>query len=145
VSSHAFELDLPQGSTVNQADPLRVEQVLDNMLSNAVKYAPGGGPIQVRVLPGDGGVTLTVTDHGIGLPPGQEDRIFEAFGRASNAATHQIPGLGLGLSICRQLVEAHGGRIWAISPGEHQGTAVSIWLPAGPSDLTPAGADGASQ
>jgi PAS domain S-box-containing protein len=130
VSSHEFELDLPQASTVIDADPLRVEQVLDNMLSNAVKYAPGGGPIQVRVLPDDGGVTLTVTDHGIGLPPGQEHRIFEAFGRASNAASHQIPGLGLGLSICRQLVEAHGGRIWATSPGEQQGTTVGVWLPA---------------
>jgi PAS domain S-box-containing protein len=130
VPSHEFELDLPQASTVVDADPLRVEQVLDNMLSNAVKYAPGGGAIQVRVLPDDGGVMLTVTDHGIGLPPGQEDRIFEAFGRASNAASHQIPGLGLGLSICRQLVEAHGGRIWATSPGEQQGTTVAVWLPA---------------
>jgi signal transduction histidine kinase len=81
-------------------------------------------------VPDHGGVTLTVTDHGIGLPPGQEARIFQAFGRAPNAASHQIPGLGLGLSICRQLVEAHGGRIWATSPGEQQGTTVGVWLPA---------------
>jgi PAS domain S-box-containing protein len=134
VSSHEFELDVPLGSTLIEADPLRVEQVLDNLLSNAVKYSRDGGPIQVRVVPDEGGVTLTVTDHGIGLPPGQEDRIFETFGRASNAASHQIPGLGLGLSICRQLVEAHGGRIWATSPGEHQGTTVSVWLPAGGQD-----------
>jgi signal transduction histidine kinase len=74
-------------------------------------------------------VTLSVTDHGIGLPAGQEMRIFEAFGRASNATAQQIQGLGLGLAICRQLVEVHGGRIWASSPGEGQGTTISMWLP----------------
>jgi signal transduction histidine kinase len=127
---HEFHLQVADGDAVVDADPLRVEQVLDNMLSNAVKYTPGGGPIEVSIVPDSGGVTLTVTDHGIGLPPGQEAHIFEAFGRASNAATHQIPGLGLGLSICRQLVEDHGGRIWATSPGENQGTTLGVWLPA---------------
>ena len=131
---HQFQLEVADGATVVYADPLRVEQVLDNLLSNAVKYAPQGGEIQVAISPDPYGVTLTVTDHGIGLPPGQETRIFEAFGRASNAATHQIPGLGLGLSICRQLVEGHGGRIWATSPGENQGTTVAAWLP-GPARL----------
>jgi two-component system sensor histidine kinase VicK len=70
-----------------------------------------------------------VTDHGIGLPSGQELRIFETFGRASNAAAKHIPGLGLGLAISRQLIEAHGGRMWATSPGEYQGTTVALWLP----------------
>ena len=126
---HQFRLEVADGSTVVDADPLRVEQVLDNMLSNAVKYAPGGGDIEVAISPDPDGVSLTVTDHGIGLPPGQVTRIFEAFGRASNASVHQIPGLGLGLSICRQLVEGHGGRIWATSPGENQGTSVGLWLP----------------
>jgi PAS domain S-box-containing protein len=133
-SGHQFHLEVADGATVVYADPLRIEQVLDNMLSNAVKYAPEGGEIAVAISPDPYGVTLTVTDHGIGLPPGQETRIFEAFGRASNAATHQIPGLGLGLSICRQLVEGHGGRIWATSPGENQGTTVGAWLP-GPARL----------
>jgi PAS domain S-box-containing protein len=133
-SGHQFHLEVADGATVVYADPLRIEQVLDNMLSNAVKYAPEGGEIAVAISPDPYGVTLTVTDHGIGLPPGQETRIFEAFGRASNAATHQIPGLGLGLSICRQLVEGHGGRIWATSPGENQGTIVGAWLP-GPARL----------
>jgi signal transduction histidine kinase len=126
---HQFHLEVTDGSTVVDADPLRVEQVLDNMLSNAVKYTRDGGEIGVTISPDRDGVAFTVTDHGIGLPPGQETRIFEAFGRASNAAAHQIPGLGLGLSICRQLVEGHGGRIWATSPGENQGTTVGVWLP----------------
>jgi signal transduction histidine kinase len=126
---HEFRLDSTDGCMAVHADPLRLEQVLDNLLSNAVKYSPAGGEIVVRVGPDGGGFNLTVTDHGIGLPAGQEDRIFEAFRRASNAAAQHIPGLGLGLPICRQLVEAHGGRIWATSPGEDQGTTVGLWLP----------------
>ena len=71
-----------------------------------------------------------MTDRGVGLPEGQETRIFEEFGRATNATTRQIQGLGLGLSICRQLVEAHGGTISASSPGEDQGTTLTMWIPA---------------
>jgi PAS domain S-box-containing protein len=129
TTGHRFGLRLPEQQVVVHADPLRLEQVLDNLLGNAVKYSPAGGDIQLGVCPDAGGWTLTVTDQGIGLPAGQEARIFETFGRASNAAAHQIPGLGLGLAICRQLVEAHGGRIWASSRGEGQGTTIGVWLP----------------
>jgi signal transduction histidine kinase len=111
------------------ADASRLEQVLDNLLSNAVKYSPDGGEICVNVDQDGDGVRVTVSDHGIGLPAGQTESIFEPFGRASNAAAEQIPGLGLGLSICRELVEAHGGRVWATSAGEHQGTTLGLWLP----------------
>ena len=69
-SGHQFHLEVADGATVVYADSLRVEQVLDNMLSNAVKYAPEGGEIAVAISPDPYGVTLTVTDHGIGLPPG---------------------------------------------------------------------------
>ena len=103
--------------------------MLDNLLSNAVKYSPAGGEVEVGLWSEAGGYLVKVTDHGIGLPAGQELRIFEVFGRASNAAAQQIPGLGLGLAISRQLVEAHGGRMWASSPGEQQGTTVGVWLP----------------
>src|SRR5262249_44722469 len=108
---------------------LRLEQVMDNVLSNALKYSPKGNDVVVRARRSEGGVELTVTDQGIGLPAGHESRIFETFGRAPNATAQQVPGLGLGLAVCRQLVEAHGGRIWATSPGEEQGTTVVIWLP----------------
>jgi PAS domain S-box-containing protein len=127
---HQFVLTASERGARVDADPLRLEQVLDNLLSNAVKYSPNGGPIEVQVSHESDGVTLTVADRGIGLPAGEELRIFEAFGRGSNATTRQIQGLGLGLSICRQLVEVHGGRIWATSPGEGHGTSFSIWLPA---------------
>jgi PAS domain S-box-containing protein len=125
-----------------EGDRHRLEQVLDNLLSNAIKYSPEGGTIHVR-LTVDGSTDglglaaprralLTVADEGMGLPPGETERIFEPFGRASNAAAESIPGMGLGLYICRQIVEQHGGRLWAESPGEGQGTVFHLWLP--PSD-----------
>jgi signal transduction histidine kinase len=85
----------------------------------------------VTIAPEAGGVRLTVADQGIGLPPAELEAIFEPFNRASNAARENLPGLGLGLSICRSLAERHGGRIWAESAGEGQGTRFSLWLPAG--------------
>jgi two-component system sensor histidine kinase VicK len=127
---HRFSVSVPDSEVHLLADALRLEQVLDNFLSNAVKYSPNGGDIEVRVCVDNDGVLLSVQDHGIGLPTGEDTRIFEVFGRASNAAAEQIQGLGLGLAICRQLIEAHGGRIWACSPGEQLGTTVSAWLPA---------------
>jgi two-component system CheB/CheR fusion protein len=128
-SRHQFSLSSPEGPLIIEADPLRIEQVVENLLSNAVKYSPNGGTIQLRLAHAGDGASLTVTDQGIGLPAGQEGRIFEAFGRGSNATDQQIQGLGLGLAICRQLVDVHGGRIWATSPGLGQGTTFSVWLP----------------
>src|SRR5262249_26081277 len=104
TSGHAFKLTQPEGAVFITVDPLRMEQVLDNLLSNAVKYSPHGGEIRVDLAADPSGVALSVSDQGIGLPAGQERRIFETFGRASNADAQQIPGLGLGLSICKQLV-----------------------------------------
>jgi len=74
-------------------------------------------------------VLLCVQDEGIGLPSGAEIAIFEPFGRAANATDSGLPGTGLGLYICRKIVERHGGRVWAESPGEGRGTSVFAWLP----------------
>jgi signal transduction histidine kinase len=114
---------------VVDVDPSRLEQVLDNFLSNSVKYSPSGGEIRVTIATDASGVSIAVADQGIGLPGGQTASIFEPFGRAPNASAQQIPGLGLGLAICRQLIEAHGGRVWATSPGEERGTTVGLWVP----------------
>jgi PAS domain S-box-containing protein len=134
TTRHQIEFSPPPGPVTVTIDPLRIEQVLDNLLSNAVKYAPGGGEIVVRVDTQPELVMVSVSDPGIGLPAGQEGRIFETFGRASNAAAQQIPGLGLGLAICQQLVERHGGRIWASSPGENLGTTIAFSLPTAAHD-----------
>ncbi len=111
------------------ADPDRVEQVLTNLMDNAVKYSPEGAELRVRVQPKARGVLLEVQDRGIGLPPAAAERIFEPFNRAANAEERQISGMGLGLYICRNIVEQHRGRIWARSDGEGRGTTMSVWLP----------------
>jgi signal transduction histidine kinase len=111
------------------ADPERIEQVLTNLLENAVKYSPDGADLRVRFQPKARGVLLEVQDRGIGLPKEAAERIFEPFSRAANAEQQQITGMGLGLYICRNIVEQHHGRIWARSGGEGAGTIMSVWLP----------------
>jgi signal transduction histidine kinase len=114
------------------ADPDRLEQVLTNLIDNALKYSPEGAELRVRVQPKARGVLLEVQDHGIGLPPEAVERIFEPFSRAANAEERQISGMGLGLYICRNIVLQHHGRIWAHSGGEGSGTVMSVWLPEQP-------------
>ena len=74
-------------------------------------------------------IQIVVQDHGIGLPAAAAERIFEPFSRATNAEQLQITGMGLGLFICRNIIEQHHGRIWARSAGEGTGTVISVWLP----------------
>jgi len=128
---HRFVFDLPAASPLVPLDPARIEQVLANLLSNAIKYAPDGGTITVSAWEADGGVAVRVRDEGIGLPIGDTETIFAPFGRAANALANNFPGMGLGLYICRNIVERHGGRMWAESDGEGRGTAMTFWLPYG--------------
>jgi signal transduction histidine kinase len=126
---HSVRLHVAEAPAAVWADPDRVDQILSNLIDNAAKYSPAGGEIAVGVGPDGDGVRLTVRDRGIGLPPGEAETIFEPFNRATNAARENLPGLGLGLSICRSLAERHGGRIWAESAGEGEGTTFVLWLP----------------
>jgi signal transduction histidine kinase len=94
------------------ADPDRLHQVLTNLLSNAVRYSPRGGAVEVRVSRHGGGLRVSVADHGPGIPPELQPRVFEKFAQA-NASSSRRPGsTGLGLSISRAIVERHGGCIW---------------------------------
>lgn len=129
-------LDIPPTPCLIPGDRLRLGQVFTNLLSNAMKYSPAGGTIIVTVTPRQGGVLTTVCDEGIGLPPEAESTIFNPFGRAPNAIASHLPGLGLGLYICRMIIEQHSGWIRASSAGEHQGTTISFWLPSPVSDPT---------
>ncbi len=114
-----------------QADKGRMFQLVDNLVSNAIKFTPEGGDVRVSVTPVNGVVRLEVADTGVGIAPEEQDRLFERFFRASTASEHQIPGTGLGLYITRAIVEAHGGSIAVRSdPGE--GSSFCIELPARP-------------
>ena len=124
---HQLAIGVPATPCDVVVDPGRLEQVLLNLLDNAVKYSPDGGVIELTVRPEETGVRIQVRDEGIGLPPGAAEKIFAPFGRADN--TSGIPGMGLGLFICRNIVERHGGEIRVGSAGEGSGTTVSLRLP----------------
>lgn len=121
-------VDEPALSLIASVDVPRIEQVIDNLVENAVKYTPGGAPPEVRVSSADGWAHIVVVDHGIGIPEPDRHRIFERFFRASNAQGITDTGLGLGLYICRHIVEEHGGRIW-FDPTPGGGTTFTVALP----------------
>jgi signal transduction histidine kinase len=109
------------------ADPLRIEQVLTNLVDNAVKYSADKSAIEVSVVAQDDGVTVSVRDHGPGIAPEDLPRLFERYYRAGRGPGGRS-GLGLGLFIAKGLVDAHGGRLWVESQmGE--GSTFSLWLP----------------
>jgi signal transduction histidine kinase len=126
---HRLALELTAAPCPVLVDHDRFEQILVNLLDNATKYSPAGGNVVLRLETVEDGALLSVLDAGIGLPAGSHELIFEAFRRAANAEEWNVPGMGLGLHICRLMVERHGGRIWAHSDGESRGTTVSVWLP----------------
>ncbi len=121
---HHIGTDLPDAPIVCRCDPDRVQQILMNLLLNAVRHTPPGTDVVAAVRPRAGAVTLTVSDNGPGIPPEDLLTLFEVtHGRRSSTA-----GLGLGLYITRKLVDAHAGGIRVIShPGA--GTAFDVWLP----------------
>ena len=116
---HTLIVDLPASFAMVEADPRRVEQVLDNLIDNAMKYSPEGGTIAVRGVVNETEAIMSVNDEGVGIAPEHLDRVFDRFYQVNTPLTRRVEGSGLGLSIARWLVEAQGGRIWAEStPGE---------------------------
>ncbi len=113
------------------ADQLR--RALFNLIQNAVKYSPDGGEVlvagEVRSLDGQPWAVVRVIDHGIGIPAGEQERIFERFHRSDTRLSRSTAGVGLGLYITRSIVEGHGGRIWADSAGQGRGSVFTITLP----------------
>jgi two-component system sensor histidine kinase KdpD len=122
------DVDLSPDLPLVDIDDVMIEQVLVNLIDNALKYAPGGQPIEVEAKAEGGEVIVTVADRGPGIPEGQEEAIFDRFHRA--APDRPQGGVGLGLTICRGIVEAHGGRI-AARNREGGGAVVRFSLPAG--------------
>jgi signal transduction histidine kinase len=112
-----------------EADPVRIEQLLDNLVSNAVKFTRSGGRVDVSIRPGGDQVVLDVSDTGIGIPEGELGRLFQRFFRASSATSREIQGTGLGLAIAKTIVEAHGGTI-GVTSEIGAGTTFTVRLPA---------------
>ncbi len=125
---HRVECDLPEPSPVIFADRDQIEQVLLNLLTNAVKYSAKHGTIAIRVREQDAGVEINVHDEGPGIGAGQLTHLFDKFYRGDSAATHRAPGTGLGLYICKTIIEAHGGNI-EVESNQDQGSTFRVLLP----------------
>ncbi len=121
--------EIQQARTPALADPDRAQEIIANLLDNALKYSSPGSPIEVRVRSVPEGVTLSVTDHGPGIPAGERERIFGKFHRLQRGDAQETYGHGLGLYFCRKLVEAQGGRIW-VESGPGLPTTFAFTLPA---------------
>ena len=142
TEQHTLRLEVetltPDEPVLLEADSMRLEQVFGNLLGNAIKYSPEGGPVTLTMR-ADREAALAevrIQDRGIGIPADQQAKMFQRFARASNVHDHQIAGTGLGLFVCRELVERHGGHIWFES-AEGVGTTFFLTLPlaALPADL----------
>jgi signal transduction histidine kinase len=132
-------LDVPEALPI-EADRDRIGQVLTNLVDNAVKYSPEGGPVRVSASRDGDGVIVEVCDEGVGIPDDLRDRVFDIFFQAETDAQRRFGGLGLGLYISRAIVEAHGGRIWAERNAvAGHGTIMRVRLPvrAATHSLTP--------
>jgi PAS domain S-box-containing protein len=126
----ALEVDVGPGVGTVRADPDRLQQVVWNLLSNSVKFTGSGGRVRLSASRHDGALRIEVTDNGRGISADFLPHVFDLFRQAEGALTRTQGGLGLGLSICKTLVELHGGTIRAASPGVGRGATFTVELPA---------------
>jgi len=131
VEYHGPEAPLPE----MKLDSNAIERAVANLLDNAVKYANGDRWVGVTLAEHEGEVTITVSDHGIGIPRDEQERIFERFHRVSTGLVHDVKGSGLGLPLVKHIAEAHGGSVTVQSePGK--GSEFTIHLPVDPAQRT---------
>ena len=133
AEQHTFYLDIQVPDTHVVADKSRVEQVIGNLLDNAVKYSPQGGQVTVRLQEQQNNYLISIIDQGIGVNPEHYEHIFERFYRVSNATTRQYSGVGLGLYVAKAIVNKHGGNIWLAENKGIGGTIFYVTLPHTPS------------
>jgi signal transduction histidine kinase len=127
ASLHRLEVNLAEETTLVNVDKGKMEQVLENLLSNAFKFSSEGSLVQIRGEFIEDGCRISITDEGIGMTPEHAEKIFDKFFRV-NASDTAVEGIGLGMSIVRQIVEAHGGKIW-VESDLGKGTTVSFTFP----------------
>lgn len=126
---HTLELALPEQALWVNGDAVRLTQIIGNLLNNAGKFTPAGGHIRASLAAEDGRAVIRVDDNGIGIPPGQIERIFMLFSQAGHVADRVQDGLGIGLSLVKTLVGLHGGTVRASSAGVGAGSLFEVTLP----------------
>jgi len=129
VRRHRFTRDGAAGPLIVHADPVRLVQVFSNLLENSAKYTPEEGEISLDAQVVGDAVTVTISDNGIGITAEALPRVFDLFVQEEHAAAHNQGGLGIGLAVVRELVEAHGGTVVATSPGKGLGSQFVVTLP----------------
>lgn len=147
-SEQLLVVDAPTMSMLMEVDPPRIAQALSNLLHNAAKFSPRNSTITLSVRLSEHAVTLTVSDHGIGIAPEIQPLIFDLFAQSSRALNRQHGGLGIGLSLTRSIVELHGGTVAAVSDGVGSGSQFVLALPYTPGlvpDIDPVTTRGARQ
>jgi PAS domain S-box-containing protein len=137
AKGHKFKIEAPEESVQFMADPLRLAQILSNLLTNAAKYTDPGGEIQLRVACDRQSIVFAVKDSGIGIPAEALKNIFEMFSQVKSTRDRSEGGLGIGLSLTRGLVDLHGGRIEARSAGAGFGSEFIVRLPRRDSRIMP--------
>ncbi len=137
-----LSVSLPAEAIWLEADPIRVEQILVNLVSNATKYTGAGGRIWVMASRIDDEAVITVRDTGVGIEPEMLPRIFEMFAQQGRTLDRSEGGLGVGLTLVKRLAELHGGRVEAASPGVGRGSEFTVRLPISEPPTSPAGPDG---
>ena len=124
-----FAVQVPSCALEVDGDPVRLAQILSNLLDNASKYTPDGGEIRLSVAVVDDAIVMTVSDTGIGITAEALPHVFEPFVQDTHAIGFNGVGLGIGLTVVRELVEAHGGKVVANSPGNGLGSQFVVTLP----------------
>jgi len=142
AAGHRLTVAMPDVPVAVEADAVRMSQVIGNLLSNAVKYTPPGGAITLSVEPESDAVTIVVADNGVGIPSESLGAVFDMFTQVARNIDRSNGGLGIGLSLVRNLVGLHGGTVRAASPGPGQGSVFSIRLPL--AAAAPSAASGAA-
>ena len=125
--THRFEVELPEPTPSLWVDRTKLEEVLANLIGNAIKYAPNGGLVRIAAEVEDGMAHFSVSDEGVGISEADREHLFQRFQRVGSSVT-RVPGTGLGLFVCKHLVEAHGGKIWVESM-QGEGSTFHFTLP----------------
>ena len=129
ASRHTLRVNLPEQPVWLIADLTRLSQVVGNLLTNAAKYTPEGGKIELEAVLEGGEVVIRVADTGLGIPPGMLDEVFAMFTQVNRTLDRSQGGLGIGLALVKRIVELHGGTITAESPGLGKGSTFTVRLP----------------